>query len=412
MNRTQSASADDQPQKVENHNLEWLNGLRGIAALQVVLLHFFAYFYPAFAGTGTNGRYAEAGVSFYQSPFFFLLDGYTAVHLFFIMSGFVLAKAFENDQRSFSGKIAKRSIRLALPAAMATFLSYSLFAAAPTLSQLTYQITQSNWQNDIFHLKLDPVRMAKEILISNVFFGYQGISILKTTPIADLLQPLTTSGNAPTWTLHIEFWGSMLLLALSSAKNSLPKKYYTIIIFTLILTAGTSFYILFLAGFLSYQFRNQLSEKKYFGVTLIAVGILFSYLIPKESLEILFKISSKTPFLHSENPTELIRTLSASLIFWGILQSGQAKRALELKIFRWLGKISFSLYLVHFSLLFTLGAFVMLSSSPFIGYLPSSIVTFFIFATVSILFASAFERWIDRPAILLSRRFTTRQFNK
>jgi len=412
MNRTQSASADDQPQKVKNHNLEWLNGLRGIAALQVVLLHFFAYFYPAFAGTGTNGRYAEAGTSFYQSPFFFLLDGYTAVHLFFIMSGFVLAMAFENDQRSFAGKIVKRSIRLALPTAMATLLSYSLFAAAPTLSQLTYQITHSDWQNDIFHLKLDTVRMAKEILISNIFVGYQGISILKTTPIADLLQPLATSGNAPTWSLHIEFWGSMLLLALSSAKKSLPKKYYIVMTLILILTAGTSFYILFLAGFLSYQFRNQLSEKKYFGAALIAAGILFPYFIPKESLEILFEISSKTPFLHSEHPTELIRTLSASIIFLGILQSGQAKRTLELKSFRWLGKISFSLYLVHFSLLFTLGAFVMLSSFPFIGYIPSSIITFFIFATVSLLVASAFERWIDRPAILLSRRFTTRRFNK
>lgn len=404
MNFTQPASAKNLPQKSETPSLEWLNGLRGIAAFQVILLHFFAYFYPAFAGTGTNGRYAEAGISFYQSPFFFLLDGYTAVHLFFIMSGFVLAMAFENDRRSFSGKIVKRSIRLALPAAMATLLSYGLFAMAPTLSQLTYQITQSDWQNSIFHLQLNSIRITKEILVSNIFLGYQGTSILKTTPIAGLLQPLATSGNAPTWTLHIEFWGSMLLLALSAAKNSPPKKYYIFIILIFVLTIGTSFYILFMAGFLSSRFRNQLSEKKYFGTTLIAIGILFPYFIPKEFLEFLFEISSKTPFLHSENPTELVRTLSASIIFWGILQSGQAKRALEFKSFRWLGKISFSLYLVHFPLLFTLGAFVMLSSIPFMGYVPSSIVTFFTFVIVSLLVASAFERWIDRPAILLSRR--------
>src|SRR4051794_41829710 len=68
----------------------WLESLRGIAALQVFLLHLLgAFWLPAVTGEG------PAGVATWlaRSPLALLYDGESAVSLFFLLSGAGLAGA-------------------------------------------------------------------------------------------------------------------------------------------------------------------------------------------------------------------------------------------------------------------------------------------------------------------------------
>src|ERR1022692_3981596 len=65
----------------QRYKIQHLEGLRGIAAVQVVLLHFVTGFLP---------NTAEHAVP----PLPVLWDGHTAVYVFFLISGAVLTPSF------------------------------------------------------------------------------------------------------------------------------------------------------------------------------------------------------------------------------------------------------------------------------------------------------------------------------
>jgi peptidoglycan/LPS O-acetylase OafA/YrhL len=72
----------------------YLEGLRGIAAMQVVLLHFVTGFLP------DTAQHA-------WPPLRVLFDGHTAVYVFFLISGAVLTPSFARSG-AFLGKLGKR----------------------------------------------------------------------------------------------------------------------------------------------------------------------------------------------------------------------------------------------------------------------------------------------------------------
>jgi peptidoglycan/LPS O-acetylase OafA/YrhL len=74
---------------------------------------------------------------------------------------------------------------------------------------------------------------------------------------------------------------------------------------------------------------------------------------------------------------------------------------------RRLGRLSFGLYLVHFPILFTLACWGFLKLTTALPYPVAVSMTGAGFALLVLVAAAAFERWIDRPAIRLSRGLTT-----
>src|ERR1700736_1075178 len=92
----------------------YLESIRGLAALQVLLLHFFAAFAPdlVFSLPAT----APVAGSIHLSPLYFLYDGYSAVYIFFALSGYVLTRSFERHLAQPSSQVLARIVRLALPA--------------------------------------------------------------------------------------------------------------------------------------------------------------------------------------------------------------------------------------------------------------------------------------------------------
>jgi|SRR5580700_1882571 hypothetical protein len=71
--------------------VEYLDGLRGLAAMQVVLNHYTLAFAPGWVG-----------------PLGFFADGVAAVLLFFLMSGLVLTYSFERTPNAIAGGMANR----------------------------------------------------------------------------------------------------------------------------------------------------------------------------------------------------------------------------------------------------------------------------------------------------------------
>lgn len=89
-----------------SRRLEFLDGLRGIAALAVIFFHF-------------NGTIKDHGIEIIPSPINFLAElGHYGVQIFFVLSGFVIAYSLRNEwiSPSFCGRFfLKRSLRLDPP---------------------------------------------------------------------------------------------------------------------------------------------------------------------------------------------------------------------------------------------------------------------------------------------------------
>jgi peptidoglycan/LPS O-acetylase OafA/YrhL len=99
--------------------------------------------------------------------------------------------------------------------------------------------------------------------------------------------------------------------------------------------------------------------------------------------------------------------LAAVALFTGVLLSPLAQRSLALC--QGLGRLSFSIYLLHFPILFTL---VCAGFIPLAAVIPEPLavaIAFIGFAVVVWLVAEGFERLVDRPSVLLSRRIDRRR---
>src|SRR5580692_12926717 len=100
---------------MQSGKVQYLEGLRGAAAVQVVLLHFVTAFLPDTAEHGAPALRV-------------LFDGHTAVYVFFLISGAVLTPSFARGG-GWPRQIAKRLIRLGLPIAVAAIVALALLAA-------------------------------------------------------------------------------------------------------------------------------------------------------------------------------------------------------------------------------------------------------------------------------------------
>jgi peptidoglycan/LPS O-acetylase OafA/YrhL len=77
------------------------------------------------------------------------------------------------------------------------------------------------------------------------------------------------------------------------------------------------------------------------------------------------------------------------------------KSFLHTRALRWLGKVSFSLYLVHGVVLYALASVFWMQSRHHVLLLSGGIV-------LSLFLSEYLYEWIERPSILLGRRLTRR----
>src|SRR3954468_1590967 len=118
-----TSQSQDLPQ---GPRIAYLESIRGLAALQVVLLHSFAAFAPGLVFTAPS---SQAVLNYiHLSPLYFLYDGYSAVYVFFVLSGYVLTRSFERQLTRPLAVVAARLIRLGLPALAATIVAAGLIA--------------------------------------------------------------------------------------------------------------------------------------------------------------------------------------------------------------------------------------------------------------------------------------------
>jgi len=142
------------------------------------------------------------------------------------------------------------------------------------------------------------------------------------------------------------------------------------------------------------------------GGGLIVGGIALSVAGPLEGLTALQRIVDRaaTFRLLTAYGCTLQHMAGESMIFLGVLASAAVQRALGGRLLRRLGRLSFSIYLLHFPILFTVVSVAIVRLPPWMG-LPARLLAASAGGlALTLVLAILFERLVDRPATALSRK--------
>ena len=367
----------------------YLDGVRGLASLQVLVSHCLLAFLPG----------AERTVGF-------LADGDFAVLLFFVMSGFVLTVSFERQRAVLPLIVMSRFFRLALPVAAACIVGLLLLLAMPDAHVRAGELSGSGFLTG--KTLASPLRAAADILGATMWTGTSNTTLFGF--LRHLLPTTENSLDPPIWSMHLELWGSFLVLLLVTINRARPVM-ARILLLPVAVLSGVNAITLFLCGFLiahlvrAPSVARQISRPGAWvaGAGLASAGVLLAGKTAAAHLGSGFDSLSGHSVLATYDWYHPLKALAALLVFLGILALPLIQRWLSRPLFGWLGKCSFAIYLLHLPLLMTVGAFAYVAVHQ-IGQSAAAAMTLLVVAGATFGLAAGFETWIDRPSVEFARR--------
>jgi peptidoglycan/LPS O-acetylase OafA/YrhL len=386
--------------KRDGRRIPYLDTLRGLASVQVLLSHSMLAFFigPAFASpqSGTLLGYLAA------SPLFFLIDGASAVCIFFVLSGYVLTPAFAHSRASHGAIIGSRFLRLSIPAIAGCGFSAILFQLFGHFNETAGPIAKSWWLAENWRPAAD-LWFLKDALINGIILGFKDSSILQWFgfPPASL-SSMADSYVTPLWTLSIEFYGSIFVLLLARSRS------WTLLILAAIILSRT-YLLCFLVGHVAA--RLELGGKRLFvpwTVAALAAAVGMAICLAShfwEPTAVVMFCSRSVGFLPPcplAKPEYLMRVYGASLFTVGIMQCAPIRTFLAQERLHLLGRLSFPIYLTHWPIIFGVGSFSLVMLAPYVGVLPARILAL-ILGIVATVFAAKYFESVDQAALRVSR---------
>lgn len=344
-----------------------LDGLRGLAALMVVIFHSLLVV-PVYGERVRVGLSPSDGWTWWtrDTPLGALWNGGVAVLVFFVLSGFVLAVPFINASRdaSWLEYYPRRLVRLYLPVWGAAVFALSMFVLFPRRDDPA----QSWWVNR------HDVPLALKPLLADV-----------------VLVRGTSWYNSPLWSLQYEVYFSLLLPIVLFVVTRLQRGWVLlVVVLTLTVHVGASLG----NGFLKYM-------------PIFALGVVLA--VKRDSLHraaeraasrhwivllilsIVLMNPRLLPFASSNLPLEALGATLLVIIFYGW---GSARRLGNAGVVQWLGTRSFSLYLTHEP--------VIVSIAVATGW-TNPIAVMAAALPLSLLVCAAFYRLVEAPSHRASR---------
>lgn len=396
------AALQDSPTiaKSNEPRIAYLDTLRGLASIQVLLSHSMLAFFIGIAfASPSSGRligYLAA------SPLSFLSDGASAVCIFFVLSGYVLTPVFAQSRATHGAIIGSRFLRLAIPAIAGCCFSAILFQLFGGYNQTAGPVAKSWWLAEGWRPSAD-LWFLKDALINGILLGFQDSSIIQWFGFpAGSLASMADSYVTPLWTLSIEFYGSILVLLLARARS------WTLLVLATVIL-GRTYLLCFIVGHVAARFDiggKRLLVPWLGAAAAAAIGMAVCVTSHFWSPEAVVKFCARQvqflPPCPLAKPDYLMRVYGASLFTVGIMQCEPIRKLLSHERLRALGRLSFPIYLTHWPIIFGVGSFSLLLLAPRLGPLPARLLAMIICIVVTILAAKCFEP-VDAIALRVSR---------
>jgi peptidoglycan/LPS O-acetylase OafA/YrhL len=376
---------------VDTKRLDHLDSIRGLAACIVLMRHCWNASVKPLSGIGA-AFYSPTDFLCYVIQKF--LAGYTAVIIFFVLSGFVLAYSLLKQPISYSGFTIKRFFRI-----------YPIFILVIVASYALHLVVGVNHQSsEILEKSVGTPDLSFTSLLKHLALWGTGAAHSLDGVIWSLVHEMRISLIFPFILLALRKygWRALLLFSFVSLACTILEWHTTgristgldeTTVFASFLATGF-FTVFFAAGALLAVNRDR-----------VALQVAN---IPRSKKILLFTIVAMCLLKSSD-----ISSLNGIISYYmnGIGAVGLIAVALGLRQFRnvlnhnvpiWLGRISYSLYLVHLPIIYVV--------TQTIGESWSGIQTSAVVIALSLLAAELMAKFIEFPSIRLGKRLSQRAF--
>jgi peptidoglycan/LPS O-acetylase OafA/YrhL len=387
------------PPVLPAHTLHYLDGIRGLAAVVVVAHHLASIFYPALITADKyTTRLGDWELMVASSPLNVLLGGHLAVCLFFVLSGVVLSEQYfrTGQLAAVQSQAARRYVRLVVPVGFSVLLAAGLhWAGAFRHVELGRQLSNA-WLAGFWQ---EPLGAGWDLLL-------------------DALVKVPLNGEAKYnpvhWTLNTELIGSYFVFALLALFGNFRRRGLLYVFMLVVLHfANLSFYLAaFTVGVALNDARHhaawpavaQRNRRTVVGLLLLAGALLGSFpqaaFVEVETTA--YRFLQPAWFTH-DRAMQVAHILGATAFIAAVMASPTLRRALGARWLRWLGGISFSLYLLHFLVIATFTSAVFLSLAPQLSYHTTVALSVLVTVPILLLLSWAMYRLVDLPGIRLAR---------
>jgi peptidoglycan/LPS O-acetylase OafA/YrhL len=387
-----------------------LDGLRGVAALNVMLSHVVvACDFALYSGLQVDSH-ARWDIAVSAWPLLLPVAGANfSVCVFLVLSGFVLAHAFSGGRLGAAALVAKRAVRLGLPILAATLFGWAVLAAGLTFNHEVARLWHGTW------------------LDSQLAHGPRLLDALCEGLYGSLIGPwsFATTYDSALWTMQIEFAGSLALIALFRLGRWGARLGGTRAGAGLaMLVAGVMCYRLYLAlmlvGAAIYLLEPRRLERLVSNTALRWTALLvalvlgtvpfsaargpwwdeFAALAPAGLLD---RHWPAVAGVVGMDPTACWHGAGAVLLLVLVETWPALRHRLAWKLPQFLGVISFPLYLLHVPLLLSVGCGIfLLAATAGFGFGSAALLAVLVFVPVAIGAATIAARLVEGPAIRIA----------
>lgn len=355
-----------------------LDGLRGVAAVMVVMFHIFE--------THTGGNHLIQWIN----------HGYLAVDFFFVLSGFVIGYAYDDrwGKMSLGGFFKRRLIRLHPMIVMGTLVGAILFY----------------FQDGGYFAGISEVPVWKMLLV--MLLGFTLLPLPKAWDIRGWIEMHPLDG--PAWTLFFEYIGNILYaLFVRKFSNTLLAIFVFIFGAALIHLAVTSPTGDVIGGWaldgtqmrigftrLLYPFFAGLLLSRMVKLTYIKNAFLWCSLLIIAILAFPRVGGTENLWMNGLYDSLVIIFLFPLIVYMGA--SGEVKGKFASKICKFLGDISYPIYITHYPIIYVYTGWVTEHNLSFSEAYPQAIIV--LLSSIALAYASL--HLYDIPV----RKWLTRKF--
>lgn len=365
---------------MKEKQLDYINGLKGIGAGIVYLCHFvFTFYYGMYSLEAADCHLpGNLEIALGSSPLNVLFSGNFAVRLFLVMSGYVLCLGYfkTKDKKRLLSAPIRRYLRLSVPILVSNVLICLLMMGGAYVNVAASDLTGSAWLAGFNRCEPGLLSAVGEALIGCFFFG-------------------TNQYNGVLWTIPFLFLGAILVYGCAIVFGDKKWRYavYVILGAALFLTDYAGVFLGFVLCDVMHtqpKLVEWLKKQKILLWLVFAAGLyLSSY--PSAGAHLQGTIYGIIPIVMVV-PYHLVGAL---MLVFSVVLLNPLQKFFGLPVFVKLGKISYSLYLVHFPVIATAGCRLFLLLYEKMSYSMAVLICFAVTTGLVLLISAVFTKYIE-----------------
>jgi len=376
--------------------IKYLEGLRGIAALIVLFSHLHQTCFIIHKQL-LYSHIESWNIFFVVKDLIInilnlLHDGDLAVWIFWVLSSYVISILFfkknENYDKIVIGYFSKRYFRLFIPVFFSIIFAYVLLEYGLMFNHhLATKLGNpysNGWLSSFYNFKPN-FFIAIKTGIYTTFFNYQN----------------DYSYNAVLWTIYYEFLGSLFTFSIFGIIRHNSRRFLLYFIITIILIKLKLLWLCaFVIGHILCDYDFSIIKSNSFKKIKTIENKLHEFRIIVFIFSLLFIIFS-TPIMTFLNIPYIYHKLILSIfIVYICLRNKLYKLFFSSRIPFWLGKISFSLYLVHLPILCSFTCYLIYVNNTFQSKILVSLLTIIVVLIISLFFT----KYIDKKSVIFANK--------